>query len=174
MKQDILPSQGKTEYLDALEIAVEREIKAKYMYDMMADYVDSKRMKNKLKFLASEEQNHRDNVEGLYKKISGTTKNFDEQTRLPSEKSVKEAQKLSLDELINLAIQKELEAQQFYKELAQNSKEEAISTLFHYLAGEEHNHQEILELELKLLKGAKPLGVETSVQMVPAVYKEWW
>ena len=60
MQQKILPAQGEVNYLEALDIAIEREIKAKYMYETLAKYVKTEHMKNKLAFLASEEQKHRD------------------------------------------------------------------------------------------------------------------
>lgn len=174
MKQNILPAQGEVDYLEALEIAVGREIKAKFMYDSMAKYVDSEHMKNKLKFLASEEQSHRDNLEDLYKKISGKSKNFDAIVSFPSEEKVKSASKLEITQLLKVAIDKEKEANALYTTLAGNADDEGMKEIFNYLAEEELNHRRMLELELTLYKKERPQGNKRSVEMVPSVYKEWW
>lgn len=174
MQQNILPSQGSVNYLEALDIAIEREIKAKFMYLMMAQHTKAGKLVTKLKFLADEEQSHRDNLEDLYKKISGKSKDFDSSVSFPSSEKVKSTAELELSELLKVAISKEKEAYEFYVELADNSADEGMKDLFRYLAEEESNHRRILEAELKLYTGERPMGNERSVEMVPGIYKEWW
>lgn len=174
MKQNILPSQGKAEYLDALEVAIEREIKAKFMYEKMADYSNTDHLVKKLHFLAQEEQSHRDNLEDLYKKIGGRKPDMEGKISFPSEESAKKMADVEMKDLFMVAIDKEKEATEFYVDLANTTDEPSLKEIFHYLAEEEVTHRRMLEVELKLYTGERPMGNERSVEMVPAVYKEWW
>lgn len=172
MEQRILPSQGDVKHADAIEMAIGREIKAKYMYQTIAKYSQEPRLKVKMSFLTEEEQNHRDNLEDLYKKITGAVKNFDESVSLPDESKFKEYAGMPIDELLKLAVEKEVEAHDFYKELANNSENVGMKDLFNYLAEEEMTHRRLLEIEYKLYQGATPLA--RSVETIPGVYKDWW
>ncbi len=174
MQQNILPAQGSATYLESLEIAIEREIKAKFMYETMAKYARENHMKNKLIFLAQEEQSHRDNLEDLYSKIAGKTKDFDQTIKYPSEESAAKYANIGMKDLLKTGIEKETEASQFYTEMATNTEETSIREIFYYLAEEELTHRRMLELQLKLYSGERPMANEASVEMVPGVYKEWW
>jgi len=54
---------------------------------------------------------------------------------------------LRLQDGWRLAIEREIEAQAFYKQLASLVEDEAAKKLFEYLAGEEVKHQERLRRE---------------------------
>ncbi|MBU0493301.1 MAG: hypothetical protein KKA73_00460 [Chloroflexi bacterium] len=54
---------------------------------------------------------------------------------------------LRLQDGWRLAIEREIEAQAFYKQLAALAQDEATKKLFEYLAGEEVKHQERLRRE---------------------------
>jgi rubrerythrin len=175
MQQYILPAQGDTaHYLESLEIAIVREIKARYIYKTIAKYSRHPELTRKLEFLADEEFQHRNNIEDLYNKISGKLKNFDSIVVLPDESSVKAAAGLEKTELLKMAIGKEIEAHDLYITLASQNEDTSISEMFKYLAEEEVTHRRILELELKLFTGQKPIGAERSLETIPGVYKEWW
>ncbi len=172
MEQKILPSSGEVKYADALAMAIEREIKAKFMYKTIAKYSKVPHLKTKVEFLAEEEQSHRENLEDLYKKIGGETQDFDAQVHFPDESKVKGLAEMKVDELLKVAIQKEKEAHAFYITMASNSKDEGMKDLFNYLAEEESTHRRILELELKLYEGEKPLS--RPVEAIPGIYRDWW
>ena len=172
MEQKILPSQGKTNYSEALELAIEREIKAKFMYKTIARHTQVGHMKTKMEFLAEEEQSHRENLEDLYKKIVGKTKDFDGMVSFPSEEKAKEIAEMDIKEILKVAIGKEEEANQHYIALAKEAEEDSLKDLFHYLAEEEVTHRRMLELELKLYTGEMPLS--RPVEAIPGVYRDWW
>lgn len=172
MEQRILPSSGEVKYAEALDMAIEREIKAKFMYKTIARYSQNPHFKVKMEFLAEEEQSHRDNLEDLYKKIVGKTKDFDANIQLPDESKVKGLAEMKITELLIIAIDKEKEANAFYVTLASNTEDYGVKDLFNYLAEEETTHRRILELELKLYEGEKPLS--RPVEVIPGVYRNWW
>jgi len=172
MEQKILPAQGEASYAQSLEIAIEREIKAKFMYKTMARFTKVEHMKTKLEFLAAEEQSHRDNLEDLYKKIVGKTKDFDGMVSFPDEKKAAKVANLEIPELLKIAIGKEIEANEFYKKMASTTEDDAAKNIFNYLAEEEMTHQRMLEIELKLYMGEKPLA--RPVEAIPGIYRDWW
>ncbi|MCE1245692.1 MAG: ferritin family protein [Firmicutes bacterium] len=172
MEQNILPAQGNTSYAQALEIAIEREIKARFMYKSIAKHATSSHMKTKLEFLAEEEQDHRENLEDLYKKITGTPKDFESAIIFPDEADAANYAQLEITEIIAVAIEKEEEANKFYTEMAEKADEGALKDLFSYLAEEELTHKRMMQLELKLYTGATPLS--RPVETIPGVYRDWW
>lgn len=172
MEQKILPSQGKTVYAEALEMAIEREIKAKYMYKTIARHTQVGHMKAKMEFLADEEQSHRENLEDLYVKIVGESKDFDAMVSFPDESKGEGFAKMEIKEILGVAIGKETEAYEFYKDLAKKEEVDSLIDLFNYLAEEELTHRRMLELELKLYTGEMPLS--RPVEAIPGVYREWW
>jgi len=172
MEQIILPAQGEVDYGEALELAIEREIKAKFMYRTIAKYSKVPHLVKKLEFLAEEEQSHRDNLEDLYKKIVGKKKDFDAMVKFPDESKAGKLAELSTPELLKIAIDKEKEANAYYVTLALNSEDKAMKDIFNYLAEEEVTHRRMLEIELKLYEGEKPLS--RPVESIPGVYREWW
>lgn len=174
MQQYVLPAQGKVNYLEALEVAIQREIKSKYMYQMMARFAKTTHLKNKLEFLALEEKNHWDNLEDLYKKISGKKGDFESLVSYPQEEKAKGMAEMEMTELLKIAIAKESEANGFYVDLARSTDDQGMRDLFNYLAEEEITHRRMLEVEMRLYTGERPMGNERSVEMVPGVYKEWW
>lgn len=172
MEQKILPSQGKTLYAEALEVAIVREIKAKFMYKMIARHTQVEHMKTKMEFLAEEEQSHRENLEDLYIKIAGSTKDFDALADFPDESKGEKFDKMDIKEILKVAIGKETEAYDFYTDLAGKEDNEGLKDLFHYLAEEELTHRRMLELELKLYSGEIPIS--RPVETLPGIYREWW
>jgi rubrerythrin len=172
MEQNILPAQGDTSYVKPLELAIEREIKARYMYKAIAKHSTVPNIKTKLEFLAEEEQSHRENLEDLYKKIVGKSKDFEASIIFPDESKSEMYAKFEITEILEIAIEKEKEACDFYKDLAHKSGEGSLKDLFNYLAEEELTHKRILELELKLYTGATPLS--RPVETIPGVYRDWW
>jgi rubrerythrin len=175
MEQRILPSQGdEVKYLEALDIAIIREIKAKFIYRAIAALASSDKLKRKLEFLAGEEQYHRENLEDLYRKISGKTKDFDRMVIYPDEDIIRKSVKLEIIELLKLAVEKEVEAYDYYMNMSRETENETVMEMFRYLAEEELTHKRMIELELKIYSGEKPMGQERPDEKIPAVYKDWW
>ncbi len=172
MEQKILPSQGKTVYAEALELAIVREIKAKFMYKTIAHHTQVGHMKTKMEFLADEEQSHRENLEDLYVKIVGESKDFDSLVPFPDESKGNEFAKMEIKEVLGVAIGKETEAYEYYRDLAKKEEVDSLVDLFNYLAEEELTHRRMLELEMKLYTGEKPLS--RPVEAIPGIYREWW
>lgn len=55
--------------------------------------------------------------------------------------------KISLEEGWRLAIEKEREAQQFYKELQEMTDDAALQSLLRFLVGQEVSHEQLLQDE---------------------------
>jgi rubrerythrin len=175
MEQKILPAQGNTtRYLEALDIAIIREIKAKFMYRTIASIASSDNLKRKMEFLAAEEQNHRENLEDLYRKISGTSKDFDSLVLFPDVDEAGKIAEMEIVDILRLAMDKETEAHDYYMEMSRETENEAVREMFRYLAEEELTHKRMLEVELKLYSEVKPMGNERPMEKFPSVYGEWW
>ncbi|MCD4782249.1 MAG: ferritin family protein [Candidatus Eremiobacteraeota bacterium] len=172
MEQIILPAQGEVNYAEALELAIEREIKAEFMYRTIAKYSKVQHLINKLRFLADEEQSHKENLQDLFKKIVGKKKDFDSMVKFPDESKTGELAKLNTPELLKIAVEKEKESNAYYVTLSLNSKEQALKDIFNYLAEEEATHRRMLELELKLYEEETPLS--RPVETIPGIYRDWW
>ena len=55
--------------------------------------------------------------------------------------------KITLEEGWRLAIEKEREAQQFYKQLLEMTDDAALQSLLHFLADQEVSHEQLLQDE---------------------------
>lgn len=134
---------------DLLLAAMKSEIESSDIYTKMAEQVKNGLLKDKLKFLASEEQKHKAFVEQLYKvKFPKKTIHIPESSPVPLPPLVIPDEDASIGTLLKSAMQAEKSAQEFYQELSkQFAKEEKIRNTLSYFADMELQHYKILEIE---------------------------
>ncbi len=131
--------------VEVLGLAVAQEVAAYKRYKLFASRVNNPLVKQKFLSLAREEQAHRTLLYDQLKKYTGEEKpglpkkaprfNKDEDLARP------------LHEIILLAIKKEQEAQEFYREAAAAATDPTGKRILDYLADFERGHERILQEE---------------------------
>ena len=137
--------EGDLTSVEVLGLAIAQEVAANKRYQLMAERVVNPLAKEKFRSLAREERAHREMLYKLLQKYTGETK-----PRLP-----KKAPRLNkdmdgnlpLDEVLLLAIDKEREAQAFYREAAAAASDPTGKRLMLYLALFEEGHERSLKVE---------------------------
>lgn len=134
---------------DLLLAAMKSEIESTDLYTKMAEQVKNGLLKDKLKFLASEEQKHKTFIEHLFKaKFPKKTILIPKSTPVPLPPLVIPNEDTSISTLLKSAMQAEKSAHEFYQELTkQFKKDEKIRNMLSYFADMELQHYKILEIE---------------------------
>lgn len=131
--------------VEVLGLAVRQEIEAHKRYKLFATRVSNPLVKEKFKSLAREEKAHRDMLYSMLQNSTG-----EEKPPLPQKapRFNREAElNRSLPEILELAIQKEREAQKFYAEAAKTASDPTGKRILEYLAEFEKGHERILKAE---------------------------
>jgi rubrerythrin len=134
---------------DLLLAAIKSEIESNETYINIAKQVKNGLLKDKLKFLASEEKKHRTFIENLYKKKFPKKKLIiPKTTPVPLPPFVIPGEDTPLSTLLKSAMQAEKSAHEFYQDLSkQFIKENKIRNTLAYFADMELQHYKILEIE---------------------------
>lgn len=134
---------------DLLLAALKSESESNDIYTKMAEQVKNGLLKDKLNFLASEEQKHQAFIEQVYKaKFPKKKILIPKTTPVPLPPLVLPDEETSLSTLLKSAMQAEKSAHEFYQELSkQFTKDEKIRNILSYFADMELQHYKILEIE---------------------------
>lgn len=147
---------------DLILAAIKSEIDSKDAYSKLAASVENFMLKDRLKFLAGEEEKHRAFFERLYKK------NFtDKQIVLPEESPVPlpqikiDTENMPMSEILESAMQAEKAAYDFYKGLSDrfNGLPEVKKMLL-YIASMEMGHYRLFEIEQENAKKFEDFDAE--------------
>jgi len=133
-------------------VAVRAEIDAAEIYRDLKALVKNEALKQKLDFLAKEEDRHKAILERLFRDhfpnrklvVPGQSK------RLKQSVAVDEA--TSVLELFKLAMSKEKEAEEFYREARTRSEDAQSKRILDYLSRTERSHYYMLQSEIDLLE----------------------
>lgn len=131
--------------VEILGLAIAQEVKAHKRYKLFASRVSNPLVREKFKSLANEEKAHRELLYKMLQKYTG-----EEKPPLPKKAArINREEELNrpLHEILQLAIRKEQEAQQFYREAAKRASDPAGRHLLDYLATFEEGHERILQVE---------------------------
>ncbi|MCD6370271.1 MAG: ferritin family protein [Thermoplasmata archaeon] len=137
---------------ELLLVAIKSEIESKDVYTTLAERVKNSVLKDRLLFLAGEEEKHRAYLESLYRQ-----KFEDKELKLPEKSdvplpSVNTSEERLLSEIIEDAMRIELAAKDFYESLKSRFEDSKIQAMLQILANMELGHYEILSRELENLK----------------------
>jgi len=137
---------------ELLLVAIKSEIESKDVYTTLAERVKNSVLKERLLFLAGEEEKHRAYLESLYRQKFG-----DKELKLPEKSdvplpSVNTSEERLLSEIIEDAMRIELAAKDFYESLKSRFEDSKIQAMLQILANMELGHYEILSRELENLK----------------------
>jgi len=138
-----------TKPYEILAVAVRAEIDAAAIYDDLRSRVKNEVLVQKLQFLANEEARHKAILERLF------ADRFPDQTlRVPaaSPKPVAVDDKTAVLDLFKLAMAKEKEAEEFYKEAKTAITDAPGRKILDYLGRVERSHYFMLKSEVALLE----------------------
>lgn len=129
--------------------AIKSEVDANYIYTKLADVVKNAYLKDKLKFMAGEEDKHRQYLEKAFKIwFPGKEPELPKRTFVPLPKMMIPDEKVLLSEVIDSAMKAELAAHEFYTSFAEGFDEDSDTkkTLL-YFADMEESYYRILKIE---------------------------
>ncbi len=135
---------------DLLLAAIESEVLSKKVYSDLSNRFQNAFLKDKLKFLSSEEDKHRMFIQSVYKKTFG-----DKEIVLPEMSPVPLPQIKTdgpVSEVFFSAMQAEKAANEFYNALSEKFTDNPeIKKTLEYLATMEMGHYKLLEIEKKTI-----------------------
>ncbi len=128
--------------------AIKSEVEANEVYSKLAEKVKNAFLKEKLNFLAREENKHKTFLEKLYKQqFSGKELKLPEKTPVPLPE-IKVYETVRLSEVIEDAMDAEKAAQEFYLEFSKRFNDDPrIQMTLQYFATMEFGHYKLLEIE---------------------------
>lgn len=139
---------NKFELEDLILAAIKSEIESNEIYTKIAKKTKNDLLKDKLLFLANEEEKHRAFIENIYKsKYPDKELEIPEKTPVPLPK-IEMTEDTPLSKLLKQAMKAEETASEFYKHLANRfEKESKLYNTLMYFADMETGHYKILETE---------------------------
>lgn len=137
---------------EILAVAIASEVDAATFYTKLQDRVTNEVLLQKLKFLAFEEQKHRQILEKLYgQRFPGQPAVAPEGARLPKLGGLL-AENLTVFNLFAAALKAEERSEAFYNDAAKVVADGAGQRILAYLARVERSHQAIIRSEVDLLR----------------------
>ncbi len=132
--------------------AIKSEVESKDVYETLAARVKNALLKERLLFLAGEEDKHRAFLEALYRQeFPGEEIELPDKTPVPLP-HVDASENRLLSEIIEDAMKAELAAKDFYESMKDLLQDEKNRNMLQILANMEQGHYDILAKELENLK----------------------
>ena len=136
----------------ALSMALKSEIETEAVYKYLQKVVKNFVLKDKLQFLVKEEKKHQKMLQELFRKMfPGKEPSKNEKSLLPR-LSLALKEETPVIDLLELAVEAEKTAEEFYDELSEEIEERGLSEILQYLASMEHSHYFLLKGEYELCK----------------------
>lgn len=140
--------------MDAISRAIYAEIGAMNFYSRMAERIGNREGSEKFRQLSSDEMGHRDTLKGWYLRL------FDKEF-VESEEGIKgsEIGEIKINErsgaveALDVAIEAELRANEFYLSEADKAEDHELKRMFEKLAQQEMGHYDLLTAEKNALTG---------------------
>lgn len=145
---------------ELLEMAVRSEIDAKEVYTELGKKVDNFVLKDRLEFLANEEEKHKKFIESFFsKKFPDEEMQIPDESPKPIPKINIEDENMEMSEIFYQAMESEKASRDFYLGIAERySDEPEINKTIVYLAAMEMNHYHILKAERDSMDAFEELG----------------
>ena len=136
------------ELKDLLLTAIKSEIESNRLYKKIANKTKNGLLQNKLKFLAEEEDKHREYIEDIYKNHYPKNKiKIPDQTAVPLP-DIKIDEDMPVSSMLQMAMDAEKNAKEFYTGLAQRFEDGSkIHNTLMYFADMEQGHYKMMEME---------------------------
>ena len=134
--------------------AIKSEVDANFIYTKLADVVKNAFLKEKLMFMAGEEDKHRQYLNKAFKVwFPGKEQELPSKTIVPLPKMLIPNEKVLVSEVISSAMEAELTASEFYTSFSERFDDDSDTkkTLL-YFASMEQAHYKLLEIERENLE----------------------
>jgi len=142
------------EMRESIEIAIYREIGARNFYRRISDEIKNPEGAKKFAHLAEDEDGHRIKLEAWFERLVGEKFTAREEKVGQSEiRGIKLDGQTGALEALNLAIEAEAKAREFYAEQAKRAGIPELEELFENLSEEEAGHFNLLEAERNSIIG---------------------
>lgn len=147
--------KGRTDdFKKVLAGAIYREIGARDFYGRIAEAIKNAEGKERFDRLSKDEEGHRVKLEGWYGKLFKEKFVADKKELADAEiKGIHIDEKAGAMEALDLAINAEMKAEEFYAHQAETVENAELAKLLEQLAAEEHGHYELLLAERGSLTG---------------------
>jgi rubrerythrin len=133
---------------DLLLTAMKAEVDAQGVYRGLAERVQNAMLKDRLEFLAGEEEKHRGYFEAqFHKDFPGKEICLPKKGVVPLPEVTLEGEDTPLSHVLSQAIDAELAAYDFYRGIAGRYADEATRNMIFYVASMEMGHYRLLEIE---------------------------
>ncbi|MBS3765703.1 ferritin family protein [Candidatus Bipolaricaulota bacterium] len=144
---------GRTSLQKLLAEATRAEIESAATYRSLLDRDLPEETRSKLERLVEQEEEHEDKLWDILGDFFP-----EEEVTLPESSGIEDpgevSQEASPEELIEKAMEAELDSEEFYRELIEEFEDQEIKRLLGFLASTEREHYEILKEELKKLRSS--------------------
>lgn len=146
---------------DLLLSAIKGETESHSVYTQLADKVSNAFLKDRLRFLASEETKHREFLEGLYRELfSEYNIALPVRSPVPLPEVKVSGKHVMASDIMFQAMGAEKAASEFYGLLAERLQDEDKKRTMHYLSSMEMGHYRLLELEREQLSATEDYEFE--------------
>ncbi len=146
---------------DLLLAALKSEVESEKVYQKLAGRVENAFLKDRLTFLAQEENKHRLFIEGLFQKNFPQTKLvLPDKTPVPLPVLKIPDESVPLSIIFESAMEAEKASSEFYEGLAARFDDSSVKKTLQYFAAMEMNHYRILEAEHETMKRFEDFDVE--------------
>lgn len=132
--------------------AIKGETEAQKIYSRLAKKVKNALLRDRLDFLAGEEEKHRGIFERIYgEKFPGKDIQLPSRSAVPLPSVEITHEMMPLSDIFGMAMEAEMAAFDFYHQLAQRFQEPEIAGVIRYAAAMERGHYDILKVERESL-----------------------
>ena len=146
---------------DLLLAAVKAEVEARDIYKKVSGMVNNAFMRERMSFLASEEEKHREFIVKLYhERFPGKDVELPDKTPVPMPSMVVPGGDIPLSDVFQSAMKAEQDSHDFYNSLADMFDEKEIRSTLRYFASMEMAHYRILEDEKRVLENYEDFDTE--------------
>jgi len=134
---------------DLLLAAIKSEEESNQLYTTLANHVENGLMKDKFKYLASEEIKHKEYITNLYSlEFPDKTLQLPQTTPVPlPEVHIPKNEDIAVSKILSQAMNAELAAHDFYLALSDRYDDMMIKNMLHYFADMETGHYKLLQQE---------------------------
>ena len=140
--------------IEALEEAIYREIGAFRFYSAVAGEITNSGGKKKFREIADDEKRHREKLESWYNELSSEPFELSDDRMEESEiKGIRLDQRTGAEKALDIAIEAELKANEFYSEQAEKVDHQDLKELYLTLAEDEEGHYNLLVAEKNAMAG---------------------
>jgi len=139
--------------LEALGIAIRDLIDTQELYQKLSQLSNNDVLKDRFMNLYYEEKKHTQLLKKKYKEMFPTVELILPESQIPKDVlNTKQIQKLSIKDLLQLAIDGHKRAREFYLDCAETVTDLSGKRMFRFLADMKFSHQMMLSAELEMLE----------------------